>query len=81
MDPNELESLSVTLWLTELKHIQMALENVEETIAQILPIESVMRLIKKYEKGRERAKAILQSTQESLHKQGEMLEDIKRGLG
>ena len=81
LTPDEQEELNVENWVRELKEIQMASEGVQETVYQMMPIEAIIRMNKKYAKQKKEAGVVLDLIQESLRKQAEMLEEIKRDLG
>lgn len=81
LTPDEQEELRVENWVRELKEIQMASQSVQETVYQMLPTETIMRMTKKYGKKKKEAEVVLGLIQESLRKQAEMLEEVKRDLG
>jgi len=81
LTPEQQEEFNVGNWVRELKKIQMASEDVQETVYQMLPTETIMRMSKKYGKKKKEAEVVLGLIQESLRKQAEMLEKTKRNLG
>ncbi|TET80780.1 hypothetical protein E3J38_04975, partial [candidate division TA06 bacterium] len=65
LTPEQQEEFNVGNWVRELKKIQMASEDVQETVYQMMPVEAIIRMSKKYRKDKKEAEVVLGLIQES----------------
>lgn len=81
MGPGEAENLAFTLWLAQLRSIRLILDDLCESFIQDMPIESLLRTAKEYDAEKQKAREVLQSTDEMLDRLKGTTQDIIRHLG